>query len=269
MIIFVKKNFMFNVNNMGMKMKNISYGLLAGLLLGACSGGVYEETGNGVIVKVQQKEDRGARLVRLQVMGEKLIRVSATPEGKFADPQSLIIVPGAEQTPFTVAQQGDTVTVSTDEVRASVLASTGEVWFTDEDGNLILQENKGGGKTFTPIEVEGTRGYTVRQVFESPDDEAFYGLGQHQADEFNYKGKNEELFQYNTKVSVPFIVSNKNYGVLLDSYSLCRFGNPNDYSQLGEVFKLYDKDGKEGAITGTYVPAEGSGAETLVRREDS
>ena len=93
--------------------------------------------------------------------------------------------------------------------------------------------------------------------------------GQHQADEFNYKGKNEELFQYNTKVSVPFIVSNKNYGVLLDSYSLCRFGNPNDYSQLGEVFKLYDKDGKEGAITGTYVPAEGSGAETLVRREDS
>ena len=56
------------------KMKNISYGLLAGLLLGACSGGVYEETGNGVIVKVQQKEDRGARLVRLQVMGEKLIR---------------------------------------------------------------------------------------------------------------------------------------------------------------------------------------------------
>lgn len=252
-----------------MKMKNISYCLFAGLLLGACSGGVYEKTENGVIVKVQQKGDTGARLVRLQVMGEKLIHVSATPDKKFADPQSLIIVPRAEQTPFTVAQQGDTVTVSTDEVRASVLASTGEVWFTDEDGNLILQENKGGGKTFTPIEVEGTRGYTVRQVFESPDDEAFYGLGQHQADEFNYKGKNEELFQYNTKVSVPFIVSNKNYGVLLDSYSLCRFGNPNDYSQLGKVFKLYDKDGKEGAVTGTYVPAEGSGAETLVRREDS
>ena len=165
-----------------MKMKNISYCLFAGLLLGACSGGVYEKTENGVIVKVQQKGDTGARLVRLQVMGEKLIHVSATPDKKFADPQSLIIVPRAEQTPFTVAQQGDTVTVSTDEVRASVLASTGEVWFTDEDGNLILQENKGGGKTFTPIEVEGTRGYTVRQVFESPDDEAFYGLGQHQAD---------------------------------------------------------------------------------------
>ena len=252
-----------------MNMKGISYCLLAGLLLGSCSG-VYEQTDNGVIVKVRtKKDDAGVRLVRLQVMGDKLIHVSATPENRFADLQSLIVVPQKEQTPFTVIQKGDTVTVSTDEVRASVLASTGEVWFTDENGNMILRENEGGGKTFTPIEVEGTKGYTIRQVFESPDDEAFYGLGQHQADEFNYKGKNEELFQYNTKVSVPFIVSNKNYGVLLDSYSLCRFGNPNDYSQLGDVFKLYDKDGKEGAITGTYVPAPESGAGTLVRREDS
>ena len=251
-----------------MNMKNISSCLLAGLLLGSCSG-VCEQTDNGVIVKVQQEGNTGVRLVRLEVMGDKLIHVSATPEGKFAESQSLVVVPQKERVPFNVIQQGDTVTVVTDDVRASVLASTGEVWFADEDGNMILRENKGGGKTFAPIEVEGTKGYTVRQVFESPDDEAFYGLGQHQADEFNYKGKNEELFQYNTKVSVPFVVSNKNYGVLFDSYSLCRFGNPNDYSQLGEVFKLYDKDGKEGAVTGTYIPASGSDVETLVRREDS
>lgn len=125
------------------------------------------------------------------------------------------------------------------------------------------------GRSFKPIEVQGTKAYTVRQVFQSPDDEAFYGLGQHQADEFNYKGKNEELFQYNTKVSVPFIVSNKNYGILWDSYSLCRFGDPRDYAQLSTVFKLYDKEGKEGALTGTYVPSQKSTAETLVRREDS
>ena len=250
-------------------MKNISYCLLAGLIFGSCSGKVYEQTDNGVIVKVQQKGGQDTRLVRFQVMGDKLIHVSATPESKFTDSKSLVVVPQEKQTPFTVSQQGDTITVSTKEVKAFVLSSTGEVWFTDENGKMILQENKGGGKTFTPIEVEGTKGYSIRQVFESPDDEAFYGLGQHQAEEFNYKGKNEELFQYNTKVSVPFIVSNKNYGVLLDSYSLCRFGNPNDYSQLGQVFKLYDKDGKEGALTGTYVPDAKSGAETIVRRESS
>lgn len=133
-----------------------------------------------------------------------------------------------------------------------------------------------GRKKFTPYSVEQTHadgkpetynGWTYHQLFESPDDEAFYGLGQHQADEWNYKGKNEELFQYNTKVSVPFIVSSKNYGLLFDTYSLCRFGNPLPYSELKKVFKLYDKDGVEGALTGTYkVKGE---EKDLVRREES
>ena len=237
--------------------------ILAFMALNACTG-AFRQDESGVTVKVQDPVENGPALVRLEVMGEKLIHVSATPEKKFADPESLIIIPAQEQTPFTVAQNGDTVTVATSSVKANVLASTGEVWFTDVEGNMILREETGGGKSFEPIEVEGTHGYSFRQVFDSPADEAFYGLGQHQADEFNYKGKNEELFQYNTKVSVPFIVSNKGYGVLMDSYSMMRFGNPEDYKQLGEVFKLYDKNGKEGCLTGTYVPAHG---ETIVREE--
>ena len=238
--------------------------LMSGLLLSSCSGSYFKTDGSGVTVKVQNVIDGGPRIVRLEVMGEKLIHVSATPERKFADQESLVVIPPAERTPFTVEQAGDTVSVATSAVKAYVLASTGEVWFTDPEGNVILEEQKGGGKCFEPIEVEGTHGYTFRQVFESPEDEAFYGLGQHQADEFNYKGKNEQLFQYNTKVSVPFIVSNKGYGVLMDSYSMMRFGNPEDYKQLGEVFKLYDRNGKEGVLTGTYVPAHG---ETVVREE--
>ena len=79
-------------------------------------------------------------------------------------------------------------------------------------------------------------------------------------------GKNEDLFQYNTKVSVPFVISSKNYGVLWDSYSFGRFGNPDDYKQLNRIFKLYDKKGVAGHLTGTYVDAFGK---TLVRQEDS
>ena len=63
---------------------------------------------------------------------------------------------------------------------------------------------------------------------------------------------NEELFQYNTKVAIPFVVSNKNYGILWDSYSYGRWGNPNNYQQLHRAFKLYDKNGKLGSLTGTY-----------------
>lgn len=238
--------------------------LLIALMLCGCTANPYRQDDDSITVKVSRKTEDGPRLVRLQIMGEKLIHVSATPERRFADPESLVILPAEEATPFTVSASGDTVTLSTSAVKANVLISTGEVWFTDLSGITVLREEKGGGKTFDPIEVDGTRGWTFRQVFESPEDEAFYGLGQHQADEFNYKGKNEELFQYNTKVSVPFILSNKGYGILMDSYSMMRFGNPDDYSQLPEVFKVYDKEGKEGGFTGTYMPADG---EALVRLE--
>ena len=246
-----------------MKTKLTFLSFVALAVLGACTGTVRQDE-NGVTVKVQQPVENGPALVRLEVMGEKLIRVSATPDRKFADPQSLVVLPVIEKTAFEVTQEGETVTVSTSAVKTNVCTATGAVWFTDIEDNVILAEQNGGGKTFEPIEVEGTHGYSFRQVFESPEDEAFYGLGQHQADEFNYKGKNEQLFQYNTKVSVPFIVSNKGYGVLMDSYSIMRFGNPQDYKQLGEVFKLYNKDGKEGCLTGVYDLAYG---ETVVRDE--
>jgi len=262
--------------------KKFAYLLFSGIMLAGCGHDVFEKTDQGVIVYVKQADSIASapKLVRLEVKGEKIIRVSATAEKEFADPQSLIIVDQEEQTPFEVSQLGDTITVSTKALKANVLASTGEVWFTDSVGNEILHEQNGGGKTFAPYsctqttyasgDAEGVDkqfdGWSIRTVFESPEDEAFYGLGQHQADEWNYKGKNEELFQYNTKVSIPFVVSSKNYGILLDSYSLCRFGNPNDYQQLQKLFNLTDKDGKEGALTGTYSSAD---QETLVRREDS
>ena len=251
-----------------MKLESTLICLLAGWFLTACADSGYEKTDKGIIVEVKQQQSTDVRKVRLEVMGEKLIHVSATPEKNFSKEKSLIVIPQENEVDFNVEDHNDAVTVKTSQLSATVSKVTGEVCFTDADGSRILEEDRL-GRSFTPIEVDGTKAYTVRQVFQSADDEAFYGLGQHQADEFNYKGKNEELFQYNTKVSVPFIVSNKNYGLLWDSYSLCRFGDPRDYSQLGSVFKLYDKEGKEGALTGTYIPSSRSDAETVVRREDS
>ena len=254
-----------------------TYSALLGLMALVACGSPVQQTEQGVLVHIQQTGNAptAPRLVRLQVVKPNIIHVSATAEQKFADRQSLIIVPQREKTPYDIVQHGDTVSLQTSELHAHVLTSTGEVWFTDTLDHPILQEQQGGGKEFTPYQCTQTHvdgrdetyhGWSIRQVFESPEDEAFYGLGQHQADDWNYKGRNEELFQYNTKVSIPFVVSSRCYGLLFDTYSLCRFGNPKDYSQLHELFNLYDKEGQEGALTGTYTSPE---AETLVRREDS
>ncbi len=250
---------------------------LMALLVMGCNNGPVERYDQGVIIHVEGAADNPSvpKLVRLQVEGEKIIRVSATAENKFTDPKSLIVMERDVKTPFEVEQQGDTVVLSTSALKAQVLVSTGEVCFLDTLGNVLLQEQEGGGKTFAQYTTTQTKadgkdqtytGWTTQAVFESPEDEAFFGLGQHQADEWNYKGKNEELFQYNTKVSIPFVVSSKNYGVLFDSYSLCRFGNPEDYQQLQKLFTLYDKNDSVGALTGTYSSPD---AQTLVRREDS
>ena len=68
-----------------MKLKNTSFYLVAGLILASCAGPDVKQTSDGVIVSIKQEQPTDVRKVRLQVRGEKLIRVSATPENKFSD----------------------------------------------------------------------------------------------------------------------------------------------------------------------------------------
>jgi len=226
-------------------------GTLASIV--GCSRLAYQKTADGILISLKHSSPEKAQTIRLQVVTDDIIRVSASPSKTLSKDQSLIATyPSTQKEGWKVNQQGENVVLQTSTTKALVSLRTGEISFTDLNGKVILQEQHGGGKSFQPIEVDGHAGYTFRQVFESPSDEAFYGLGQHQSDEFNYKGKNEVLYQYNTKVSVPFIVSNKNYGILWDNYSLTRFGDPRPYSNLDQ-FKLFDKNGKEGGLTATYL----------------
>lgn len=228
-------------------------GLLSMALFIGCKSGPYQRTSDGIIVNLKTDNALATKNIRLQVVNDDVIHVSATPGYKFSDKKSLITIYDKTQTTgWDVKEENGNVVLKTASTIATVSLTTGEVTFYDINGNVLLAENKGGGKSFSDIEVEGTKAYTMQQVFESPADEAFYGLGQHQADEFNYKGKNEVLFQYNTKVSVPFVLSSKNYGILWDNYSLTKFGDSRDYLDLDQ-FKLYDKAGKEGGLTATYM----------------
>ena len=259
-----------------------SFLISAALVMSASSmyAAGYSQNGNVITVQLKQHQDNGPSQIRLQVVSDKIIRVQATAEQSFRNKKSLIIVPQTSTATYNVEEQGENLVVTTPAMRAVLNEATGHITFFDLKGNVLLNEVAQGGKTFKPFTVPDREmgvdiakvpeaqkhGWSWRALFESPDNEAFYGLGQHQSEELNMKGKNEDLFQYNTKVSVPFVVSNKNYGILWDSYSYCRWGNPDDYLQLNHAFKLYDKDGKEGQLTGTYVAKNG---QKIVRGEDS
>lgn len=207
---------------------------------------------NGVIVHLKAKAKNGVRTVSLEVVSNEIIRVLLSPVDELSRTKSLCVVDqSSEPVNFNVSEQNDSLVLSTAKVQAKVSLSTGAVVFYDENGQKILQERTSGDQAFAPVNVEGTNGYSFTQVFESLDNEAFYGLGQHQSDEFNYKGHNEILYQYNTKVSVPFVVSNRNYGILWDNYSVTKFGDPRDYSEM-DLFKLYDSKGEEGGLSAMY-----------------
>ena len=254
----------------------------AALILGAMGAQAadFVQNGNYLTVQLKQHQNYGPSQIRLQVVGDRIIRVQATAEQSFRNKQSLIIVPQKGKANYKVEEQGDDLIITTAAMRAVLNEATGQITFYDLKDQVLLKEVAHGGKTFKPFTVPDREigvdiakvsdaqkhGWSWRALFDSPDNEAFYGLGQHQSEELNMKGKNEDLFQYNTKVSVPFVISNKNYGILWDSYSYCRWGNPGDYLQLNRAFKLYDKDGKEGQLTGTYVAKNG---QKIVRGEDS
>ena len=254
----------------------------AALILGAMGAQAadFVQNGNYLTVQLKQHQNYGPSQIRLQVVNDRIIRVQATAEQSFRSKQSLIIVPQNSKAKYKVEEQGDDLIITTAAMRAVLNEATGQITFYDLKDQVLLKEVAQGGKTFKPFTVPDREigvdiakvpeaqkhGWSWRALFDSPDNEAFYGLGQHQSEELNMKGKNEDLFQYNTKVSVPFVISNKNYGILWDSYSYCRWGNPDDYLQLNRAFKLYDKDGKEGQLTGTYVAKNG---QKIVRGEDS
>lgn len=240
----------------------------------------YTVQANYVTIPIKSPAPKGAKVVRLQVVNSDVVRVQATPENGFPDKSSLIIVPQPVYQDFTVRQYDHEVMVKTAGVQAAVDTRNGRVRFYDAGGKtLLLDETARDGKTFERFRVpdreigadghvtEAQRmGWTWKAVFDSPADEAFYGLGQHQSEELNMKGRNEDLFQYNTKISVPFVLSNKGYGLLWDSYSYGRFGNPEDYLQLHQAFTLYNKDGVRGGLTGVYTDKDG---QTITRNEDS
>ena len=205
---------------------------------------------NQVLVRTA---DGGA--VRLQVVSPDIVRVSISPSGRFSDRQSLMVLPQEGCEAFHLEEGEDSVVLSTSSLVVKVSREDGGTAFFRADGTPLAVD---GHASFAPAQADGKKAWSTTVSYASAEDEAFYGLGQHQAGEFNHKGLREELYQYNTKISVPVVVSNKGYGFLFDAYSLSRWGSARPYAQLGEVFDLQ--------LTGTYTPAEG---QPLVQPEDS
>jgi len=242
-------------------MKRISFFLMLFLFAGSLLAAAPVQTlSNGMRVS---PKNGVAKTIEISVVNSRIIRVQAVPAGEIPSKASLCVIPQTNSgTGFKVAKEGKFASLTTDELTVKVALATGEVSFFDKSGKALLEEMTT-GKSFKPFTAQNDHGYTMQQIFKGTQGEAIYGLGQHQSDDFNYKNKSEDLFQYNTKVSVPFIVSTANYGILWDNYSQSKYGDPRDYKDLNQ-FTLFDKDGNEGNLTATYIQKS---KPSIVRKE--
>ena len=209
----------------------------------------YQKTSDGIIVFLPTTL-HGAAAVKLQVVSDKIIHVITSPSVNFTDKSLVAIDAPLQPIRWKVIESKNSLTLQTDYIIAAIQFSTGAVNFTDKSGKTILQEEVA-SKIFVPTTIDGGEICQVRQVFLSSPKEAFYGLGQHQQGIMNYKNENIELAQQNTEVAIPFMVSNKNYGVLWDNCSITKFGDGRDYEPLSSL-KLFDANNKPGGLTATY-----------------
>ncbi|MGZ2411071.1 alpha-D-xyloside xylohydrolase [Sphingomonas sp. F9_3S_D5_B_2] len=223
--------------------------LLAATSGAALAQGNWRKTETGIIVTPTAAP---AKAVRLQLYGDRIVRVTESATGSFDLPASFSVVARPAAIPFTAAEAAGHVTLATPAVRATVDVADGKVTFLDASGQVDLAESASGN--FAPVTIEGVPFYTVSQQFNRGTDEGLFGLGQHQNGQMNYNGEDVELIQHNMDVAIPFVVSTRNYGLLWDNTSITRFGNLHPYSLVGgssDSLKVIGANGAPG-WTATY-----------------
>jgi alpha-D-xyloside xylohydrolase len=115
------------------------------------------------------------------------------------------------------------VTLSTALIRIVIARNDSSVVFFDAHGNKLTQENT---RTLTPVEVNGEKTLHSERFTNMWDtQEAFYGLGQHQAGMLNYRGESVDIGQDNTNISTPMLLSSNGYGIFWNNGSRTRFNN--------------------------------------------
>jgi alpha-glucosidase (family GH31 glycosyl hydrolase) len=123
-------------------MKTRTIYLLFCLLLVACNSAVDKEP-DGVTVHLKSTPDEGFKTIRLQVVSDKVIRVSASSTGRIStDKTALATFTKGMQEGWSYSYSENDVLLKTGALIVKVLLANGEITFMDKDRKPILAEQK-------------------------------------------------------------------------------------------------------------------------------
>ncbi|OPJ57554.1 TIM-barrel domain-containing protein [Clostridium oryzae] len=198
----------------------------------------FTQSGNRLIGRA------GVETIWIEPWGENSLRVRVTKEANMdTNDWALIDTPKAASAKISIddielaepwikeeeraekAQKTQIASIQNGEIIASF---NGEGWLTfkNSDGRILTEEywrdRERIDRYCIPLRIEGrelkpiigTSDYRITLRFEAYDDERIYGLGQYQEKVLNKKGATLELAHRNGQASVPFMLSNRGYGLL-------------------------------------------------------
>jgi alpha-D-xyloside xylohydrolase len=202
----------------------------------------FEKQANGL--EVRQKDG----VLRLEVDADDLLHVTYAPlpgqDGAAAPERAsdnVVIKKDWPAAAFDVTSNEKVITLSTAKLRVVIERETGAMHYIVPEGTTGAGATGPGstgdamrGKLLTtdgyrslrPVEVNGEKTFHAEVVFPIyGSHEGLYGLGQHQAGVWNYRGETVDLSQENTNIAIPLLVSTNGYGIFWNNPSRSRVNN--------------------------------------------
>lgn len=209
--------------------------------------------------KIRIRTDRGLLLVSAEA--ENIIRCVYTGREQEASVSPLQIRHNESACPLALEELDGDLQISTSLLTLRIRQADGcFVWIRRKDGFQLLEE---GEKELTGIpvmkystcgekpvirrvktvdgernfvenlrEVEDHRAYRAKLSFRFQPGEQIHGLGQGEEGIYNYRGHTQYLYQHNMRIPVPFLISDRGYGILADCGSLMTFNDDERGSYL-------------------------------------
>jgi len=178
---------------------------------------------------VQQQADgvlfaMGTGTLKVQVCSDSVIHVLYSPTASFPKRTDFVVIketwPAAR---WTMQSTDDAVTVTTSLLTVAVTKKDGAISYAEVNGGPLVQESSR-SLTAEKVNSEDTfRAESMVSIYGSH--EGIYGLGQHQAGVWNYRGESVDISQENSNISVPLMLSSKGYGIFWNNTSRSRFNN--------------------------------------------
>lgn len=200
----------------------------------------FEKQANGLEVRQQDG------VLRIEVKASDLLHITYSPaavQTPHREPDHVVLPQNWPAASFDVASDDKTVTLTTSRLRAVVDRASGALQYFGPDaasaggviatgpgstaeapkGKLLTTDSY---RSLRPVEVNGKKTFHAEEVFAIyGSHEGFYGLGQHQAGVWNYRGETVDLSQENTNIAIPLLVSTNGYGIFWNNPSRSRVNN--------------------------------------------